>query len=193
MQTVRSMILFTLFIVLHKPENKVSQMYKSSGHCEGYTVSTLTLSAKSKGVYPPTHTHTQTQISTAVCITLAAHSACLARWRTNHRNSMQLEPKLVLPVWTQCRALSSVFHCTELSDCCLLTPSGFLSLGPFVDVSITTHPIFCHFVAHCTQTSEPQKNSRIIQQTRGGSYEIDMYVVRCLAVKKDYLRLMVLI
>lgn len=56
--------------------------------------------------------------------------------------------------------------------------------------------ILCHFVAHCTQTSEPQKNSRIIQQTWGEIYEnhsdLVMYVVRCIAVKREYLRLMVL-
>lgn len=50
-------------------------------------------------------------------------------------------PWVALPVWTQCRTLSSVFHCTGLSHCCLLAPSVFLILWSLLEVCLAAHPV----------------------------------------------------
>lgn len=76
-----------VFIVLHCPENNVSQMFDPCGPCgQGQAVRVSRLSL------PKAKEDPNSEIHSAGCGTLAARSAHPARWRANHRNSMQLDP-----------------------------------------------------------------------------------------------------
>lgn len=108
---------------------------------------------------PPTHTHTppHPQLWDPCCGGLAARSAHPARWKANHRNSMQLEP------WVSPACLDTMHHSklclplywtVTLLFCWVHLSSSFSLFFFFRSLPHCTSSVYCHFVAYCTQTLE---------------------------------------